>query len=395
MSFAFRSFLLLCLLAPFSAVAQLGSDSLRFAVIADPQYADKAVSGSSTATTGRCYRGTPEKMDSAIAFFNRRSPALLLILGDYLDAYGTTVADSVKTMADLDTMNVRTGRFQGDIYQVMGNHDGMSTNKAGWLSKSVGKIRQPYYSFDIGPIHFVVLDGNYRADGKDYSRVDAWTWTDTWIHKPQRDWLVADLRAAGQKPTIVSIHQNLHNADDYSVENSDSVRKILETNGNVTHVFQGHRHEGSYQRVNGIHYVTFQAMLNCPTAATGTGNANGNNYSLVTIRDTSVIVDGQMRSPDRTMSHAGLAKANWVTGLRGARPAPWNPVELSEGFLKVRDDGEHAIRVHDLSGRQLHARHGRGARAYALSELNAGAGAVTVFTVRTARGTFTRKSIRL
>lgn len=386
---------------PLTAAAQLGPDSLRFAVISDPQYADKATSGSATATTSRCYRGSPEKMDSAIAFFNRRSPAFLLILGDYLDAYGTTLADSVKAMADLDTMNARTGKFQGDIYQVLGNHDGTSTNKAGWLSKSVGKIKENYYSFDVGPIHFVVLDGNYRADGKDYSRGDAWVWTDTWLHKPQRDWLIADLQAAGQKPTIVSIHQNLHNADDYSVENSDTVRKILETNGNVTHVFQGHRHEGSYTRVNGIHYMTFQAMLNCPIGATGAttgGTGNGNNYSLVTIRDTSVIVDGQIRSPDRTMPHIGLAKANWTTAIRPAKADRWNPIEISENFLKVRADGPHTLRVRDLSGRLILTRSGFGETIYALADLagnRQGRGGMLVFTVRTEKGTFMKKSVRL
>ncbi len=397
MTFSFRSVLPALLLLPLAAAAQLGPDSLRFAVISDPQYADKEISGSATATTSRCYRGSPAKMDSAIAFFNRQHPAFLLILGDYLDGYGTTVSDSVKAMADLDTMNARTGKFQGDIYQVLGNHDGMSTNKAGWISKSVGKIKQGYYSFDVGPVHFVVLDGNYRADGKDYSRGDAWVWTDTWLHKPQRDWLVADLQAAGQKPTIVSIHQNLHNADDYSVENSDTVRKILETNGNVTHVFQGHRHEGSYARVNGIHYMTFQAMLNCPIAATGIGNSNGNNYSLVTIRDTSVIVDGQMRSPDRTMSHTGLAKANWITGIRDTPLEAWNPLVLSDHTLKIRDDGAHTILVQDLSGRVLLTRGGYGAKVYELSDLNASSehGTLRVFTVRTAKGTFNIKSIRL
>lgn len=384
-------------LLPCAVAAQLGPDSLRFAVIADPQYADKATSGSATATTSRCYRGSPVKMDSAVAFFNRVSPAFLLILGDYVDAYGTAVADSVKTMADLDTMNARTARFQGDVYQVLGNHDGMSTNKAGWLSKSIGKIKQNYYSFDVGPIHFVVLDGNYRADGKDYSRGDAWVWTDTWLHKAQRDWLVADLQAAGRKPTIVSIHQNLHNADDYSVENSDSVRKILETNGNVTHVFQGHRHEGAYARVNGIHYMTFQAMLNCPIAATGSGTANGNNYSLVTLRDTSVIVDGQARSPDRTMPHAGLAEADWVAGLRSAPVPAWNPLEISGGRIKVRDEGAHALQVHDLSGRLVASRSGHGVKEYALGDLVArrARGEVLVFGVRTAKGTFTRKAVAL
>jgi alkaline phosphatase len=350
MLFHLRTAFTVLALLPLTALAQLGSDSLRFAVIADPQYADKANNGSETSTTSRCYRGSPVKMDSAIAFFNRVSPAFLLILGDYVDGYATTVADSIKTMADLDTMNVRTGKFQGDIYQVLGNHEQTSLNKANVHSKSVSKIKQNYYSFDVGPIHFVVLDGNFKANGEDYTRNNAWVWTDTWIHEAQRNWLIADLQAAGQKPTIVSIHQNLHNADDYSVENSPAIRTILETTGNVTHVFQGHRHEGSYARVNGIHYMTFQAMLNCPTPATGTGTANGNNYSLVTIRDTSVFVDGQVRSPDRTMSHIGLAKANWTTGLREAPLARWNPMEVSGSFLKIRSNGPHTLLIHDLSG---------------------------------------------
>lgn len=409
--------LLLAPLATLTAHAQLGPDSLRFAVIADPQYADKAVSGSATATTGRCYRATPAKMDSAIAFFNRlapRNPAFLLILGDYIDAYGTTVADSTKAMADLDTMNARTGAFMGDIYLVLGNHEQSSLNKANVHAKSLSKIKQNYYSFDVGPIHFVVLDGNFTSNGNDYGRFAPWTWTDTWIHKPQRDWLIADLQAAGQKPTIVSIHQNLNgaNTDDYSVKNADTVRKILETNGNVTHVFQGHKHEGGYARINGIHYMTFQAMLNCPAAATGTGTANGNNYSLVTIRDTSLYVDGQMRSPDRVMSHAGLARANWTTSLKhdggGAAggAASWNPLELSGTSLKIRAGGAHVLRLHDLSGRLVATRRGKGVTTYDLSTLGAShagaagktagfSGRLLVFTVTTETGVFSKKAVGL
>jgi hypothetical protein len=401
MSFPLRFVFSALFLLPLAAAAQLGPDSLRFAVIADPQYADKVNNGAETSTTSRCYRGSPLKMDSAIAFFNRVSPAFLLILGDYVDGYATSSADSIATMRDLDTMNARTGKFQGDIYLVLGNHEQTSLNKANIHSKSVSKIKQNYYSFDVGPIHFVVLDGNYKADGTDYSRSNGWVWTDTWIHEAQRNWLIADLQAAGQKPTIVSIHQNLHNADDYSVENSPAIRTILETTGNVTHVFQGHRHEGSYTRVNGIHYMTFQAMLNCPTPATGapTGSTgNGNNYSLVTIRDTSVIVDGQVRSPDRVMSHTGLAKANWTTGIKDAtRVNHWDPLKLSGGVLEIRANGPHTLLVHDLSGRLVASRTGSGATAYALEDLGArGArGGMHVFTVRTDKGVWTRKSVRL
>jgi 3',5'-cyclic AMP phosphodiesterase CpdA len=401
---------LLALLAvPVSA--QLGPDSLRFAVIADPQYADKVTDGSATATTSRCYRGSPAKMDSAIAFFNRRSPAFLLILGDYIDGYTQSAIDSTKSMADLDTMNVRTSKFQGDIYLVLGNHEQSSLNKNDIHSKSVSKIKQNFYSFDVGPFHFVVLDGNYTSNGAHYSRLAPWTWTDTWIHKPQRDWLIADLQAAGDKPTIVSIHQNLNGgaSDDYSVNNADTIRTILETNGNVTHVFQGHKHEGGYTRINGIHYITFQAMLNCPIAATGTGTANGNNYSLVTIRDTTLFVDGQMRSPDRTAPHLGLAKANWPTALQGVSAARvnvgWNPLEITGSLLKVRAEGAHTLQVHDLSGRLLVERRGSGVTTYDVTPMTqgvqgvgaeaAGAGHMRVYTVRTQRGVYTKKGVDL
>jgi UDP-2,3-diacylglucosamine pyrophosphatase LpxH len=390
-----RLFVAGCLvwLLPHAALAQLGPDSLRFAVIADPQYADKANSGAETNTTSRCYRGSPVKMDSAVAFYNRVSPAFLLILGDYIDAY--TAADSAKAVTDIKLMNSRLSKFQGDIYQVLGNHDQSSLNKSEWLEHSLGKVKKGYYSFDRGPFHFVVLDGNFTANGKDYGRVDPWTWTDTWIHKPQRDWLIADLDSAGDRPTIVSIHQNLHDAANESVRNADTIRALLETHGNVTHVFQGHLHAGAYKRVNGIHYVTFQAMVNCPTPAVGTGTANGNNYSLVTIRDTTLYIDGQVRSPKRTLPHAGLAKAKWTTSLAARRAQAPNPLEISGDRLKVNREGAHALSAHDLSGRLVAARSGVGVQEYALRDLagNRARGQVLVFTVRTAAGAFTRKTI--
>jgi hypothetical protein len=190
------------------------------------------------------------------------------------------------------------------------------------------------------------------------------------------------------------------------VNNADTIRTILETNGNVTHVFQGHKHEGGYTRINGIHYITFQAMLNCPIAATGTGTANGNNYSLVTIRDTTLFIDGQMRSPDRTAQHKGLAKANWTTALRpdaGHRNTEgWNPLEISGGIVKVRAEGAHTLQVHDLSGRLLTERTGFGVTSYDVTQVVQGVGAQTsgaghmrVYTVKTQRGVFAKKGVRL
>lgn len=399
--------LLLVLLFVPQAVAQLGPDSLRFAVIADPQYADKPVRGSQDSPEGACYRGTLAKMDSAIAFFNRlapHTPAFLLLLGDYIDSYGQDPEDSAKSLADLDSMNARVSKFQGDVYLVLGNHDALSLHKEDVYARLVAKVKQNHYSFDAGPVHFVVLDGNFSADGTGFGRLAPGKWNDAWIPESQLDWLVADLQAAGERPTIVAIHQNLHgdSVDGYTIRNAAAVRKILETHGNVTHVLQGHRHLGGYARINGIHYVTFPAMLNCPASASDTGVANGNNYSLVTIRDTVLFVDGRGRSPDLVLPHAGLEKTGWVSGsgaqgvygetIRMLR----DPLEVVATSLVVRAAGSYSIRVLDVSGRFVYARDGEGPATYALSELGvaAGTGTLYVIVLRTAQETFTRKVVR-
>ena len=57
--------------------------------------------------------------------------------------------------------HVEAGRGQ----LVLGNHEQSSLNKANVHAKSLSKIKQNYYSFDVGPIHFVVLDGNFTSNG--------------------------------------------------------------------------------------------------------------------------------------------------------------------------------------------------------------------------------------
>ena len=370
---------------PLSVAAQLGPDSLRFAIIADPQYADK------TSTTDRCYRNTIAKMNTAITFLNSKAPAFLLILGDYVDGY--TAADSAITVRDINALNVEVSKFQGPVYQVMGNHDEASLNKSEWLQYTYGVIKKNYYSFDVGPIHFIVLDGNYTPNGKDYGRIDPWVWTDTQIPAEQKAWLIANLDSAGQKPTIIAIHQNIHDQTDYSLDNSTEIRQILQTHGNVTHVLQGHRHEGAYAQVSGIHYVTQQAMVNCPASVTGTGN----NYALVVIKDSAMYIDGYGGTPDRTLIAPGLRKAAWTTSLQESPQTSfaWNPIELSDGYLRFNMGGPHEIFVHDLNGQLISSRKGDGATAYALTDLNAAnPGTVYVFTARTTRGVFSKKLIR-
>lgn len=372
------------LILPLIAHAQLGPDSLRFALMSDPQYADKA------STTDRCYRNTIPKMDTAVKFLNTKSPAFLLILGDYVDAYTNAVADTAKTYKDIDTLNKSVAKFAGPVYQVLGNHDEASLNKGEWIARAVGTVKKNYYAFDVGPYHFIVMDGNYSPNGKDFGRIDPWVWNDAQIPAAQREWLIANLDSAGDRPTIVSIHENLSDSTDYSVNNSAEIRTILETHGNVTHVLQGHRHEGGYAKVGKIHYYTHKAMCNCPAGATSAGN----NFSLVTLKDSALYLDGYYGTRDTVLVSAGMKKAVWPASLRGRELELSRKVRLTSSRLEIADEGPHVIRVHGADGRLVGLRRGAGPRQYTLDDLTGSAPGIYLLTVQTDKGAVARKSIR-
>jgi alkaline phosphatase len=112
-----------------------------------------------------------------------------------------------------------------------------------------------------------VLDACFRSDGIPYGR-ENFIWTDTFIPEEELEWLEADLKGA-KAPTIVLAHQRLDITGDYAVTNAKAVRDILETSGRVLAVLQGHNHLNAYLSINGIHYVTLDAIVE------GSGPENG------------------------------------------------------------------------------------------------------------------------
>ena len=322
---------------------------------------------------------------------NTKSPAFLLILGDYVDAYTQTAADTVKAYKDIDTLNKSVSKFVGPVYQVLGNHDEASLNKSEWLNRSLGAVKKNYYSFDFGPFHFVVMDGNYSPNGKDFGRIDPWVWNDAQIPTEQKNWLTADLDSAGDKPTIVAIHENLNDSSDYSVNNSAEIRAILQSHGNVTHVLQGHRHEGGYAKIAGIHYYTHKAMCNCPAGATSTGN----NFSLVTLKDSALYIDGYYGTRDTVLAASGFKKALWPASIGYRQAEIAKTVRFHTTQLELLGEGSHTIRVQRVDGSVLAVRNGRGPRIYSLTELTGGVAGVYLLTVHTDKGVFTKRAVRM
>jgi len=151
----------------------------------------------------------------------------------------------------LKTINREFSAVCKDRHYVLGNHCVDTLNKEEFLG-SVGQEKS-YYSFDRGGIHFIVLDSCFRSDGEPYGRKN-FQWTDTYIPPAELEWLEADLRT-NEFPVIVFAHQRLDVSTNHGVKNNADTRKILESNGKVLAVFQGHSHQNDLKEIGGMFVV--------------------------------------------------------------------------------------------------------------------------------------------
>ncbi|MBN2290885.1 MAG: metallophosphoesterase [Pirellulales bacterium] len=237
-----------------------------FGLVTDVHYADIPANGI------RRYRDSVTKLREAVATFNHEKVAFVAELGDFCDA-GASKKDDIKYLREIGNIY---SEFKGPRHYVLGNHCVTKLTKAEFLANCGTTIKKSHYSFDAGPYHFVVLDANFKPDETSY-KPGNFFWTKSWIPVWQQKWLAEDLEKAGRKKSIVFIHQNLHNEKESTgVKNAPEVRRVLESAGNVLAVFQGHKHEGDYAKIGGIHYCTLQAMVE---GASPTNNA----YAIVTL----------------------------------------------------------------------------------------------------------------
>jgi alkaline phosphatase len=242
------------------------SETLSFGVITDLHYSRIATRGR------RYYSDSLAKLGQAVATFRERKLPLVFELGDLIDL-GPSKAEAV---GHLKAMREVLDTFPGQRRCVLGNHCVAQLSKEEFLAAWETPDAPTYYSLDLAGWHFVVLDADFLADGTPY-RAGNFHWTDTWIPAPQQRWLADDLRRAGDRPTIVLVHQNLQDETKmWCVKNAPAVRKIFRAAGNVKAVLQGHLHEGGCFRVDGIPYFTFKGAVEAPGLA-------GNAYGIVTL----------------------------------------------------------------------------------------------------------------
>ena len=231
---------------------------VRFGIVTDLHYSRREPYGT------RYFPQTMEKLKEAIGVFNESNLDFVIELGDLKDQ--NNVPQRERTLTYLDEIEKEFQTFQGPVYHVLGNHDMDSISKEDFLqhtSNHGDADKKIYYSFICNDIKFIVLDANHNLDGTPYDRGN-FDWTKAFIPKDQVLWLQEELKEK-DKPVVIFIHQLLDRFSDIGkalcVSNADEIVPLLEANGNILAVFQGHHHAGHYSFRNNIHYWTMKGMI--------------------------------------------------------------------------------------------------------------------------------------
>jgi len=259
--------------------------NLSFGIVTDPHYAEIPD------INGKYYSKSLYKMNECVSLMNNKKVDFLIELGDFKDL--SQPASEKETINYLKAIEKVFTQFNGPRYHVMGNHDTDCLSKKQFLSyiknTDIPQAKK-FYSFERMGIHFIVLDANYLSDGRDYDHGN-WDWTDANIPEKEIMWLREDLSST-KKPVIVFAHQLLDGKGSHYVNNAIDVRQELDNSGKVLAVFQGHYHEGSYSKINDIHYYTLKAMV------TGDGKKN-NSYAIVKVYNDHINITGYRKAVDK------------------------------------------------------------------------------------------------
>jgi hypothetical protein len=198
-------------------------------------------------------------VDAAIA----RNPDFIIQCGDFCCAKGGL--DSCRGFL------AEWNRFPGPKHHVIGNHDCDFQNKEDLLE--AWDIPNRYYSFDAGPLHFVVLDRNHfiGEDGKTVA-YDKGNWYHihrkgdpghlarvSCIDDDQLAWLAKDLTAT-EKPVVIFQHQpsgvGSHDGNWQDLNHVIDAHNAKRGRVQVAAVLCGHDHDEQLSVRHGVHHLT-------------------------------------------------------------------------------------------------------------------------------------------
>lgn len=137
------------------------------------------------------------------------------------------------------------------IFNVIGNHDNDPYIANDWESEKAfrNNLGPTYYSFNIGKIHYVVLDDTeYLNTGGSIGTIGQKNYNGK-ITQQQLDWLAKDLEnVSATTPIVLATHIQIHNAPSengnvpsFRISNAANLISLLDK-FNEVHILTGHTH---------------------------------------------------------------------------------------------------------------------------------------------------------
>jgi predicted phosphodiesterase len=191
------------------------------------------------------------------------------------------LGDSVEDYVEADIDTLLTAISSGKLYIAPGTHDDdsgaddfagyVNTNHSDKVAAECFADGLPYYSFDKGDGHCIVLDASTSGD-----ETNPYTLSPT-----QTAWLEADLLANADKKIVVFLHPRCSGVYAAGVTlkmyedgagGAAALRAVLEAAGNVVMVVNGHEHSYHFGKVGGIWYLNVNSVY-----------SNSNHCAIVTV----------------------------------------------------------------------------------------------------------------
>jgi alkaline phosphatase len=243
---------------------------------------------------------TAERLGSFTSAMNDLAVDFVVQLGDFINGwvvFGADPGDPARIPSILAWADGLYAAFHGPRFHVVGNHDVFNLDKS--QIRDILGIERSSLSFDVGGFHFVILDVQYAEDGSDLA--NTYSGVAGYIPDAELAWLRDDLAVHATRPAVVFVHQML---DSYVEEwgrplvaNQADVQRVLSDAGNVIAVLQGHDHAYAHDVVSGVHYVTFEALVD---------RGGPPSWAVVTLdaSDATVTIEGTGEQPNLAFSYA-------------------------------------------------------------------------------------------
>ena len=265
--------------------------STRIGIIADCQYADQPSRGV------RHYRLSPQKLKECVDSLNKFELDHVFHLGDFIDQHYESFEEVLPVI----------DRLKAPHTQVLGNHDFSVEEQYKEAVPQIMGLKARYFSMMVKDWKFIILDGNdvslyawpkhsenYNQASRIYQQqyADRETWNGA-IGKSQMSWLNKELEQAeidGNR-VILLCHFPVLPKESHILWNAGELVDLISSYSCVKAWFNGHNHAGGYAEHQGIHFVTFQGMV----------DTDQNSYATVLLGQNKLIINGIGREQDREL----------------------------------------------------------------------------------------------